>query len=745
MRRLILFLAVAIASVAQLSLPPATTVANPVQQFVDVNGKPLAGAFLCTFAAGTSTPLASYADAVGTPNPNPIVLDAAGRTKVYWGPQYYKEVLYVGGNGACPGTGSPQFSADVFGDSGAYFVNFIKNFGSATLITYTAPYTGAVTQTVANRLAQNVQLSDFQGFDNTGATDSAGAFDKAFAVAVQRGTGVRVNVPCGTYLLNHAPVVSLPTISVIGENESCVQFTGGTQASIFQIQMVPFTTTYAGEFANFTVNCNANQTQGILSGQIVGAFFHDIDVSSCVTAGSAGFNLHNIGAPGTTWTERNIFLHVSAGAKGSARNARGFLLGTDVSGTSFGYNRFIDIGLNVSTGQIGFDLQGGFFYNSIIYATCNTDNGRAGTVGAICFNSNGNWSNNKVELFGEVTSTSGPGTGTSYAVQVPSTGRFANLQGSAVSILAPGGGPLPWNVLVPPTNSPNVTLMQTNGLSSYDTGSFTVSGIVTNPQPGMPRGNYGSIGMLIGPNIESPYVSMFQGTGNKFIVGVVPTGGVIGTNMIDVAEVDAFGNMFAATYNTLCNITQTACHADGSVDGQTAGKIGGYTNADRSGYTAFHFAGITGFNEQLGFSDPNFQTGLGSVFGTNIAHMLPWGYTADPLDLELAEKRFQQPIIQSDVVMQWLHGGQIAPKGHIDQMTAANNIGGTCSVTSATSCQMTFTQTFNSTPVCTGNLQFQLSASTVRWWIVPSTAACTVNFESAQTGTIAFHVIGNPN
>lgn len=49
-------------------------------QFFDDNGNPLSGGEIYTYAAGTSTPKATYTDFTGgTPNANPIVLDAGGR------------------------------------------------------------------------------------------------------------------------------------------------------------------------------------------------------------------------------------------------------------------------------------------------------------------------------------------------------------------------------------------------------------------------------------------------------------------------------------------------------------------------------------------------------------------------------------------------------------------------------------------------------------------------------------------
>ncbi len=50
------------------------------QQFLDNSGNPLTGGLLYTYAAGTTTPTATYTTAAGvTPHANPIVMDAAGR------------------------------------------------------------------------------------------------------------------------------------------------------------------------------------------------------------------------------------------------------------------------------------------------------------------------------------------------------------------------------------------------------------------------------------------------------------------------------------------------------------------------------------------------------------------------------------------------------------------------------------------------------------------------------------------
>ena len=66
----------------------------PKTQFFDANGNPLVGGKLYTYAAGTTTPLATYTDfGGGTPNANPIILDARGEGNVWLGSSsYYMEL-----------------------------------------------------------------------------------------------------------------------------------------------------------------------------------------------------------------------------------------------------------------------------------------------------------------------------------------------------------------------------------------------------------------------------------------------------------------------------------------------------------------------------------------------------------------------------------------------------------------------------------------------------------------------------
>jgi len=71
-----------------------TPIQNPHVTFVNGAGLPCAGCKLSTFAAGTTTPLATYTDSTGTSsNTNPITLDASGGAFIWLGSSSYKFIL----------------------------------------------------------------------------------------------------------------------------------------------------------------------------------------------------------------------------------------------------------------------------------------------------------------------------------------------------------------------------------------------------------------------------------------------------------------------------------------------------------------------------------------------------------------------------------------------------------------------------------------------------------------------------
>lgn len=71
----------------------ASVIPTLPNQYFDDNGNPLSGGKVYTFEAGTTTPKTTWSDAgESVANSNPIILDAAGRAKIYWRGSYDIEV-----------------------------------------------------------------------------------------------------------------------------------------------------------------------------------------------------------------------------------------------------------------------------------------------------------------------------------------------------------------------------------------------------------------------------------------------------------------------------------------------------------------------------------------------------------------------------------------------------------------------------------------------------------------------------
>jgi hypothetical protein len=81
-------------------------------QYLDNNGRPVVAGCLFTQVSGTSTPLSSYSDYLGTvQNSNPVILDAGGRGRVFLSAAAYRLVLKTHGGINCS-TGIQLWSID---------------------------------------------------------------------------------------------------------------------------------------------------------------------------------------------------------------------------------------------------------------------------------------------------------------------------------------------------------------------------------------------------------------------------------------------------------------------------------------------------------------------------------------------------------------------------------------------------------------------------------------------------------
>lgn len=163
----------------------ATLTPSAKQQFFDANGNPLAGGKLYTYAAGTTTPLATYTDAGGgTPNANPVILNSRGEANIWLGSAVYKFKLTTSAD-------SEIWTVDNIASYNYDVLAALAASGGSSLVGFIQSGTGATARTVQDKLRDVVSVKDFGAIgDNT--TNDTTALNNAFS---QDNTAL----PSGTY------------------------------------------------------------------------------------------------------------------------------------------------------------------------------------------------------------------------------------------------------------------------------------------------------------------------------------------------------------------------------------------------------------------------------------------------------------------------------------------------------------------------------------------------------------------
>lgn len=176
---------------------------NAKQQFLTDSGAIASGYKLYTYAAGTTTPQATYTNRAGTvANANPITLDARGEATVYLTPGLVYDYVLKSAADVTIWT-----REDVIADA-----------GDADAVSFTQAGTGAVARTVQDKLRDGVSVKDF-GAVGDGVADDSAAFAALVAYVNSRASnrGTVVYVPDGTYLVTVAPGTFNRPCSIIGE------------------------------------------------------------------------------------------------------------------------------------------------------------------------------------------------------------------------------------------------------------------------------------------------------------------------------------------------------------------------------------------------------------------------------------------------------------------------------------------------------------------------------------------------
>jgi hypothetical protein len=168
---------------------------NAKQQFFDNNGNPLVGGKLFTYAAGTSTKLATKVSSAGADNTNPIILDYRGEANVWVPPNVaYKYIL-------APSTDTDPPTKPIWAVDNIVSTQLLTLYGgtdtgsvNAYALTFVAPFTAYADGIVIYWLPANTNTGastlNVNGLGALAIVDQSGNPLTSGAIVVNQITGV---------------------------------------------------------------------------------------------------------------------------------------------------------------------------------------------------------------------------------------------------------------------------------------------------------------------------------------------------------------------------------------------------------------------------------------------------------------------------------------------------------------------------------------------------------------------------
>ena len=188
----------------------------PKLQFFTEGGIPLAGGKLYSYAAGTTTPLATYTTSSGVQNnTNPIILDSRGEAAVWLGAASYKLKL-TDSTDVEIWTVDNITTQDAMNALTAFEASLASTQGSS-LVGY-VPASGPPGRTVQAKLRDVVSVKDF-GAVGDGTTNDTTALQAAIAYCESATSwgGRALYIPGGRYLITGALTLSKEFITIFGD------------------------------------------------------------------------------------------------------------------------------------------------------------------------------------------------------------------------------------------------------------------------------------------------------------------------------------------------------------------------------------------------------------------------------------------------------------------------------------------------------------------------------------------------
>lgn len=294
------------------------------QQYFTAGGIPLVGGKVYTYAAGTTTPLATYTDAAaGTPNTNPVILDSRGEASIFFSAVNYKIVVK-------DSLDSTIWTQDnLAGDvAGKLRTDLAASTGSAN-VGHIASGTGAVATTVQAKLRESVSVKDF-GAVGDGVTDDTAAIQSAITY-LNSLSGGHLYFPSGTYKTT-STIAFKNNITYLGDGVSSIILYTGTDDAVRVSNPINASTA-----ANITVSNMAIKSTNVAS---TGGTFVDV--------GSTELHLYDLyiygGAYGVIFDQTEISSIENCRIEFFTRGGIWLVDGSDhTAGAAVGYTNMINI------------------------------------------------------------------------------------------------------------------------------------------------------------------------------------------------------------------------------------------------------------------------------------------------------------------------------------------------------------------------------------------------------------------
>lgn len=363
----------------------------PIFRAFDNNGNPLVGGLLYTYAAGTTTPQASYpSSSEATPNTNPIVLNFRGEAALWLDPTLSYKLLLTDSLGNT----IPGYPVDNIAGPLGYITAIVNQafVGQALYPQTIAEVAASVTPTFYYYPPYDIRR---YGADPTGTNPSDTAMASAISVATAPGfLGATIRAPAGKYTFaSSINLNSQTSIIILGDSGPNAGLVAGT------------TFTYSGVAARFidlrsASGCQIRNLQIEHSATGFGGIYIDMTHGTAATDAAnnavldcymganigAGCNHINLDKVVNASIERCDFQYGSPAIQGQAHAGSSYSNGVRIVGCQF----VNSIAIPIQDPGEAWNIQGCVFENLFNGqgGAFSTSNGNTQAIGLIF---TGNW------------------------------------------------------------------------------------------------------------------------------------------------------------------------------------------------------------------------------------------------------------------------------------------------------------------------------------------------------------------